>query len=108
MIMCVLLCYPVSIRIYYQQDGLFLVVCCVPTDCGSLFHSVGEAIAKSHLPMAFLGQTEERDSQFPRVRLLNSFIEKKLKEIIKITPFWMECSGMSSMYYKLLFLALPD
>ena len=26
MIMCVLLCYPVSIRIYYQQDVLFLVV----------------------------------------------------------------------------------
>ena len=26
MIMCVLLCYPVSIRIYYQQGGLFLVV----------------------------------------------------------------------------------
>ena len=26
MIMCVLLCYPVSIRIYYQQGGLFLVI----------------------------------------------------------------------------------
>ena len=25
MIMCVLLCYPVSIRIYYQQGVLFLV-----------------------------------------------------------------------------------
>ena len=25
----VLLCYPVSIRIYYQQGGLFLVVLCV-------------------------------------------------------------------------------
>ena len=25
MIMCVLLCYPVSIHIYYQQGGLFLV-----------------------------------------------------------------------------------
>ena len=25
MIMCVLLCYPVSIRIYYQQGGLFVV-----------------------------------------------------------------------------------
>ena len=25
MIMCVLLCSPVSIRIYYQQGGLFLV-----------------------------------------------------------------------------------
>ena len=29
MIMCVLLCYPVSIRIYYQQGGLFLVNNCV-------------------------------------------------------------------------------
>ena len=26
MIMCVLLCYPVSIRIYYQQGGRFLVL----------------------------------------------------------------------------------
>ena len=26
MIMCVLLCYPVSIRIYYQQGVLFLVI----------------------------------------------------------------------------------
>ena len=26
MIMCVLLCYPVSIRICYQQGGLFLVL----------------------------------------------------------------------------------
>ena len=31
---------------------------------------MGEAIAKPRLPMAFLGQTEERDSQFPRVILL--------------------------------------
>ena len=29
MIMCVLLCYPVSIRIYYQQGGLLLVNTCV-------------------------------------------------------------------------------
>ena len=28
MIMCVLLCYPVSIRIYYQQGVLFLVTLC--------------------------------------------------------------------------------
>ena len=28
MIMCVLLCYPVSIRIYYQQGILFLVIIC--------------------------------------------------------------------------------
>ena len=42
----------------------------MPTDFGSMFHSVGEAIAKPRLPMAFQGQTEERDSRFPRVRLL--------------------------------------
>ena len=29
MIMCVLLCYPVSIRIYYQQGVLFLVTWCI-------------------------------------------------------------------------------
>ena len=29
MIMCVLLCYPVSIRIYYQQGVLFLVKCAI-------------------------------------------------------------------------------
>ena len=32
MIMCVLLCYPVSIRIYYQQGGRFLVS--FSTTCG--------------------------------------------------------------------------
>ena len=47
-----------------------VIVCYDRTDCGSLFHSVGEAIAKPRLPMAFLGRTEERDSLFPRVRLL--------------------------------------
>ena len=30
MIMCVLLCYPVSIRIYYQQGVLFLVLVIKP------------------------------------------------------------------------------
>ena len=45
-------------------------MCCDGTDYGSLFHTVGETIAKPHLPMAFLRQTEERYSLFPRVRLL--------------------------------------
>ena len=45
-------------------------MCCDRTNHGSLFHSVGEAIAKPHLSMAFLGQTEEQDSLFPGVRLL--------------------------------------
>ena len=40
------------------------------TDCGSLFHSVGEDIAKPRLQVAFLGRTEERESRLPRVRLL--------------------------------------
>ena len=31
---------------------------------------MGEAIAKPHLPMVFLEQTEERDSLLPQVRLL--------------------------------------
>ena len=34
MIMCVLLCYPVSIRIYYQQGGLFLVLFSIWIFCG--------------------------------------------------------------------------
>ena len=45
-------------------------MCCDQTDCESLFHSVGDAIAKPRLPMACLGQTEETDSLFPGVRLL--------------------------------------
>ena len=31
---------------------------------------MGEAVAKPHLPMAFLGQTGERDSRFLWVRIL--------------------------------------
>ena len=31
---------------------------------------MGETIAKPHQPIAFLGQTEERDSRFPRERPL--------------------------------------
>ena len=47
-------------------------MCCDRTDCESPFHSMGEGIAKPLLPMAFPGQTEERDtcSRFPVVRLL--------------------------------------
>ena len=32
-----------------------VIVCCDRTDCGSLFHIVGEAIAKHRLTMAILG-----------------------------------------------------
>ena len=42
---------------------------CDWTDLGSLFCSVGEAIAKPLLPIGFLGRTEERKRRFPRVRL---------------------------------------
>ena len=38
-------------------------------DCESLFHSVLEAIPKLHLPIAFFGRTEERESRFPCVRI---------------------------------------
>ena len=40
MIMCVLLCYPVSIRIYYQQGVLFLVVFDFPSFCLEKKHFV--------------------------------------------------------------------
>ena len=53
-----------------------IIVFCDRTDYGSLFHSVGEAIAKPRLPMAFLGRTEERESRFPRVRLLDLIKDK--------------------------------
>ena len=49
-----------------------VIVYCDRTNCGSLFHSVGEAIAKPDLPIALSGQVEERDFRFPRVRLLVS------------------------------------
>ena len=46
-------------------------MCCNGTDCESLFHSVGEPLQiLTYQCMAFLGQTEERDSRFPPVRLL--------------------------------------
>ena len=32
---------------------------------------MGEDIAKPRLPMGFLGRTEERESRFPQVRLLD-------------------------------------
>ena len=47
-----------------------VIVCCNCTVCVSLFHSVGETIAKPYLPMTFLEHPEERGSRFPGVRLL--------------------------------------
>ena len=38
---------------------------------------MGEAIAKPRLPMVFLRRTEKRESQFPRVRLLDLIKDDK-------------------------------
>ena len=46
MIMCVLLCYPVSIRIYYQQGVLFLVVNVIIL-FGILLHKYTEVVITS-------------------------------------------------------------
>ena len=47
---------------------------------------MGEVIAKPRLPMAFLGQTEERKSRFPRVRLLvlvkdDKYVGRKINDL---------------------------
>ena len=39
-----------------------VIVCYDRTDCGSLFHSLGEASAKPRIPITFLGQSEETGS----------------------------------------------
>ena len=52
MIMCVLLCYPVSIRIYYQQGVLFLVFI-------TLFRGQGGRV------VTFSPPTSEAGVQFP-------------------------------------------
>ena len=69
-------------------------MCCDQTDCESLFHSVGEAIAKPHLPMVFLGQTEERYSRFPRVRLLvlikdDKYVGWENEMTLKVTKLYL-------------------
>ena len=43
-----------------------------------MFHSTGAAMAKSHLPITFLGWTEEADSLFPQVRLPDLIKDDKL------------------------------
>ena len=54
---------------YYSNTNRFLswfqtlvIECYDRTDCGTLFHSVGEAISKPRLPMAFIGPNVERHS----------------------------------------------
>ena len=41
---------------------------------------MGEAIVKPSLPMAFLGQTEERESRFPQIRLLGLIKDDKYED----------------------------
>ena len=53
------------------------MVCCELTLIGSLLNSTGAALAKPRLPMAFLGLTEETDSVFPHVRLLELIRDDK-------------------------------
>ena len=56
------------------------MVCWDPTLSGSLFLYTGAAVEKSYLSMALLGKTEETDSLFPQVRLLDiNKDEKKWK-----------------------------
>ena len=45
---------------------------------------MGEAIAKLCLPMAFLGQTKERESRFPQVRLLDLIKDYKYENLIAL------------------------
>ena len=47
MIMCVLLCYPVSIRIYYQQGVLFLVIFLVDVGATRLFLEIVDTQTKT-------------------------------------------------------------
>ena len=49
MIMCVLLCYPVSIRVYYQQGVLFLVLYQLATFILTLFIVLQPQIIKNLL-----------------------------------------------------------
>ena len=77
-----------TIRFLTGSGNLF-IVCCDWTDSGSLFHSMGKAIVKPRLPMAFLGQTEERDSRFPWMRLLvlikdDKYVIMDLKELSRL------------------------
>ena len=57
-----------------------IIVFCDVTDCGSLFYAMGEFIAKSRLPMAFLGRTEKKekdpDLALATVRTLFSYCAK--------------------------------
>ena len=45
-------------------------MCCVQTDCGNTIFHYGKPLQNLAYQWPFNGQTEERDSRFPRVRLL--------------------------------------
>ena len=62
---------------------------------------MGEAIAKPCLPMAFLGQTEERDSQFPQVRLLDLIKDDKYVGWVNLMAWKVIRSYLNNMWYKM-------
>ena len=53
------------------------MICYDLTVTGSLFHSTGAAVVKPRLLTIFLGGTEETDSLFPHVRLLDLIRDDK-------------------------------
>ena len=83
MIMCVLLCYPVSIRIYYQQGVLFLVIGAMAQNVKQIMKSegCGREIIK-RCPYVHL-------SICPRVRSSHFYINLNISFIYKdiITKF---------------------
>ena len=65
-------------KLVFNRLWKLVIVCCELCDCGGLFHSVGEAIAKPCLPNAFQGQVEERDSRCPLMRILLLIKDEKV------------------------------
>ena len=65
------------------------MVCWDLTVNGSLLLSTAVAVTKSHLPVAFLGQTEGTDGLFPQVRL----VDKGLMTSKNVLPVVMNYHG---------------
>ena len=72
MIMCVLLCYPVSIRIYYQQGGLFLVSYCMGLKYFLDF------VNTSYQNILILSQYVQIIEVLTSLIFLSSFVEKEM------------------------------
>ena len=64
MIMCVLLCYPVSIRIYYQQGVLFLVYL-LNLQFSAIFGDHLELLCKMQKPIYLRNGTRQCDFDLP-------------------------------------------